>query len=109
MIEAALLAAVAMAFAPARAASPDTAPAAPPEGIVIDCDRPVLPSQKTIGELAEQHNFGQVYATRQRAMVEVQRACLREGVSAVLLVGPKKPTVTAQEPHQIAANRAPSR
>lgn len=105
MIEAALLAAVAMAFVPARAANPDPVPDPAPERIAIDCDDPVPPSQREVGELADQHNIGQVYATRQRVMAEVRRACQREGISAVLLVPKKQPSVSTRELRQIADNR----
>lgn len=105
MIETALLVAVAIAFAPARAADPDPVQESAPERIAIDCDRPVPPTQKEVGELADQHNAGQVYATRQRVMAEVRRACQREGIGGVLLVPKKQPSVSTRELRQIADNR----
>ena len=108
LLQAALLAALALASAPAVAAGADAA-LAPSEGIRVDCRRPALPRQQAIGELAGQHNLAQVYATRQRAMGEVRRACHREGVAAVLLVPRRQPAVSTQAPRQIAGIRRPAK
>jgi len=54
-------------------------------GIVIDCARPALPSQREVGDLLGQHNFSQVYATRNRLMAEARRACHRNGTTKVLV------------------------
>lgn len=53
--------------------------------IVIDCARPALPSQREVGDLLGQHNFSQVYATRNRLMAEARRACHRNGTTKVLV------------------------
>lgn len=71
-----------LGVAPADAAE---APVGAP-GIVIDCARPSLPSQRSVGEMTGQHNFGQVYATRTRLMAEVRRACERAGTTRVLVI-----------------------
>ena len=55
-------------------------------GFVIDCANPVLPSQREVGEMTGQSNFGQVYATRARLMSQARRACQREGATRVRLV-----------------------
>lgn len=61
------------------------APAGEP-GLVIDCAKPALPSQREVGELTGQDNFSQVYATRARLMAEAHRTCQREGITRVRLV-----------------------
>jgi hypothetical protein len=61
-------------------------PPPPAAEVLVDCSSRALPSQKAIGEMLGQHNFGQVYATRSRLMVEASRACQREGTSQVRLV-----------------------
>lgn len=53
---------------------------------VADCDRRVLPSQREVGEWTGQHNFSQVYASRQRLMAEIGRACRQDGIEQVLVV-----------------------
>lgn len=50
--------------------------------IVIDCDQLKLPTQREIGELLDQHNFSQVYASRAALMAEARRICLRGPVRA---------------------------
>jgi hypothetical protein len=61
------------------------APVAGP-AIVVDCAKPALPSQREVGEMTGQYNFGQVYATRARLMAEAHRACQRKGIAQVRLV-----------------------
>ena len=61
------------------------APATEP-GIVVDCVKPALPSQREVGEMTGQYNFSQIYATRARLMSEARRACQREGITRVRLV-----------------------
>lgn len=61
-------------------------PSTPTAEVLVDCSSRALPSQKAIGEMLGQHNFGQVYAARSRLMVEASRACQREGTSQVRLV-----------------------
>lgn len=53
---------------------------------VFDCQARALPSQREVGEWAGQHNFAQVYATRQKLMAEVARACNKHGIERVGLV-----------------------
>lgn len=53
--------------------------------LVVRCDQPVLVSQRAVGELAGQQNQGQVYATRERLMGEIRRACQRAGTTQVLV------------------------
>lgn len=53
---------------------------------IFDCSAPMLPTQREVGEWTGQQNFGQVYATRARLMVEVGRACQRPGATRVNLV-----------------------
>ena len=54
---------------------------------VFDCTAPrALPSQREVGEWTGQHNFAQVYETRQKLMAEVARACNRAGIEQVQLV-----------------------
>lgn len=53
---------------------------------VAACDRRSLPSQRDVGEWTGQHNFSQVYATRERLMAEIGRACQRGGIEAVQVV-----------------------
>jgi hypothetical protein len=68
------------------AALPTIAVAAPPEAVtvMIDCQRPQLPSQQAIARLTGVDNFGQAYAVRARLMVDSQRAC-QNNVGAVQL------------------------
>ena len=54
--------------------------------LLVDCNSRALPSQAAIGEMLGEHNFGMVYATRSRLMVEASRACHRQGTSHVRLV-----------------------
>lgn len=54
---------------------------------VFECAAPrALPSQRQVGEWAGQHNFAQVYETRQKLMAEVARACNKAGIERVNLV-----------------------
>lgn len=53
---------------------------------VFDCRVRTLPSQREVGEWAGQHNFAQVYDTREKLMAAVARACSREGIERVNLV-----------------------
>lgn len=53
---------------------------------VAGCAERDLPSQREVGEWTGQHNFSQVYATRERLMGEIGRACQRSGVEAVRVV-----------------------
>lgn len=72
--------------------------------VVIDCANPALPSQREVGEMTGQSNFGQVYATRARLMSEARRACQRDGISRVRLVM----AAPAQEPvRAVAQTKAP--
>lgn len=53
---------------------------------VFDCQVRALPSQRQVGEWTGQHNFSQVYATRQKLMAEVARACNKTGIERVNVV-----------------------
>jgi sugar/nucleoside kinase (ribokinase family) len=59
-------------------------------GIVIDCARPVLPSQEEVSSLTGIENFGQAYAARSRLMEQGLRACKR-GAKQVVIVSPSQP------------------
>lgn len=77
----------------AFAQEPSTLPAVTARAVlqVIDCENRVLPSQREVGEWTGQHNFSQVYATRQRLMGDVARACHKPGIGQVLLVQVRQP------------------
>lgn len=86
IVVATILAAIA---APAAAqTSTPTLPAVQAEAVlyVADCERRVLPSQREVGEWTGQHNFSQVYDTRQRLMAEIGRACQKVGIEQVRVV-----------------------
>lgn len=75
--------------APAIAGTPTpTLPPVQAEAVlyVADCAERALPSQRQVGEWTGQHNSSQVYATRQRLMAEIGRACQRNGVEQVRVV-----------------------
>ena len=55
-------------------------------GFVADCTSPRLPTQRQVGEWTGLHNFGQVYAARERLMAGIGRACQRRGVARVQVV-----------------------
>ena len=68
---------------------------------VVDCDRRTLPSQQDVGSWTGQSNFSQVYATRQRLMSEVGRACRHAGTGEVQLV--LAPAARADDAHLAVA------
>ena len=70
--------------------------------IVFDCAARTLPSQRLVGELTGQHNFSQVYDTRQRLMVEVGHACQADGIQQVQLVLSERPA-DGQQPSRLVA------
>lgn len=83
------LAAVLLVAAPVAAQDPmPSLPTVKAEAVrfVADCDRRILPSQRDVGEWTGQHNFSQVYYTRQRLMAEIGRACQRGRIEAVQVV-----------------------
>ena len=53
---------------------------------VVDCTFLRLPTQRQVGEWTGLHNFGQVYAARERLMAGIGRACQRRGVGRVQVV-----------------------
>jgi hypothetical protein len=53
---------------------------------VADCTSPRLPTQRQVGAWTGLHNFGQVYAARERLMAGIGRACQRRGVGRVQVV-----------------------
>ena len=53
---------------------------------VFDCEQRSLPSQRLVGAWTGQHNVSQVYATRQRLMGEIARACNRPGIEEVQVI-----------------------
>lgn len=65
---------------PARADSPSVA-----TELRMDCARPRLPPQYETGRWLEQANAGQAYASRERLMADVRRACQRPGIRTVVL------------------------
>ena len=85
------LAALALAAIAAPAAAQKSTPSLPPVTAqavlyVADCQQRALPTQRAVGEWTGQHNFSQVYATRQRLMSEIGRACQQTGVEQVRVV-----------------------
>jgi hypothetical protein len=86
---------------PARGQTPlEPAPAR----IVIDCTRPRLPAQHEVGALLDQHNLGQVYASRAALMAEARRAC-RRGPSTVRQVAFEPVPVRPSPEQRMADNR----
>lgn len=67
---------------------------------VADCRHRVLPTQREVGEWTGQHNLSQIYATRQRLMAEIGRACQRNDVLQVQLVSRRQ--AAAREPQLVA-------
>lgn len=94
-----LLLALLAALPLASAATPSQAPA-----LLVDCARPVLPSQRAVAEFAGMANFGQAYALRERLMQDVQRACKR-GAGQVRLV--REPGTAGTEPAVTVAAARP--
>ena len=86
-----ILAALVLAAIAAPVAAQKPTPSLPPvtaEAVlyVADCQQRALPTQREVGEWTGQHNFSQVYATRQRLMSEIGRACQQTGVEQVRVV-----------------------
>src|SRR4051794_9728413 len=67
---------------------------------VADCGHRALPSQRQVGEWTGQHNFSQVYATRQQLMAGIGRACRKDGIEQVQVLSVATPA--ARELHPIA-------
>jgi hypothetical protein len=85
--------------APVAAEQPTTSlPAVTAEAVlyVADCQDRALPTQRQVGEWTGQHNFSQVYATRQRLMAEIGRACQRAGAEQVHVVMQTRAAVMEQ-------------
>lgn len=61
----------------------------PPAELRMDCAQPRLPPQYETGRWLGQANAGQAYASRQRLMAEVQRACRKPGIRTVVLRLPR--------------------
>jgi hypothetical protein len=71
---------------------------------VFDCQQRSLPSQRLVGEWTGQHNFSQVYDTRERLMGDVARACNKPGVEHINLVFERQPAnATRVQPRWVAA------
>ena len=74
-------------------------------GFVVDCASPRLPAQREVGEWTGLHNFGQVYAARERLMADIGRACRRRGAGRVQVTvhppaqGEPGTGAVAQQPH----------
>ncbi len=66
---------------------------------VADCSSLRLPTQRQVGEWTGLHNFGQVYAARERLMAGIGRACQQRGVDRVQVVmqplSPSEPRIVA--------------
>jgi hypothetical protein len=75
-----------------------------PARIVIDCARPRLPAQHEVGALLDQHNLGQVYASRAALMAEARRAC-RRGPATVRQVAFEPVTVRPSPEQRVADHR----
>jgi len=56
-----------------------------PNSIVIDCANVGLPPLRQVGALLDQHNAGQIYASRSRLLAGARRDC-KKGVDRVVLV-----------------------
>jgi len=63
-----------------------TLPSVQVTGFVADCASPRLPTQRQVEAWTGLHNFGQVYAARERLMAGIGRACQRRGVVRVQVV-----------------------
>lgn len=74
--------------------------AADEPGIVFDCAEPALLDQRAVAAATDQHNFGQVYATRARWMAEARRACRRHHAARVQLV--REATPPPRDDRQLA-------
>jgi hypothetical protein len=84
-----LLAVVASSVA-AQSAAAQSAPDPMVPTITIDCQRPLLPSQKDIARLTGVDNLGQAYTVRTRLMIDTQRACQRNaGIVQLVLANPR--------------------
>ena len=88
-----------LAAEPARPAGATSAP------ILVDCDSRSRPSQREVGALLDQHNLGQVYASRARLMAEVARACQRQAMLQVYLVAQPVAHVDDPQPLPLARQR----
>ena len=100
-----LLAVPAAACAPAaRAGEMPSLPQVQAVRHVHDCTAPQrLPSQREVGEWTGQHNFAQVYDTRQKLMAEIARSCRQAGIGRVLIVSSAAPSPA--EPRRLAVVR----
>ena len=72
--------------------------------IVIDCEQLRLPTQREVGELLDQHNFAQVYASRAALMAEAHRLC-RRGPAQVRRVAFEAPRAPPPQERRIATDR----
>jgi hypothetical protein len=84
-------AAVVLAAVAAPVAAERPTPSLPPVTAqavlyVADCQHRALPNQREVGEWTGQHNLSQVYATRQRLMTQIGRACQQAGIEQVRVV-----------------------
>lgn len=94
--------------APAAAQDPvQSLPTVQAVQYVFDCDQRSLPSQHQVGEWTGQHNVSQVYATRQRLMGEVARACNRSGIEQVQIIGQAGATSSELQLVAVATRRTP--
>jgi hypothetical protein len=89
------------------AAAEAPAPQAQVMPYTVDCRAPRrLPSQHDVAEWAGQQNVAQVYATRQRLMADIGRACRNAGTESVRLTrdaqpaNPGRPVARADTPHR---------
>ena len=73
-----------------------------PDSIVIDCANVTLPTLRQVGELLDQHNAGQIYASRSRLMGEARRDCKGGAQRVVLVVEPvhyeRREQIAQQQP-----------
>lgn len=58
---------------------------------VAECNHRVMPSQREVGEWTGLHNFGQVYAARERLVSDISRVCRRPGIARVQIVRDEDP------------------
>lgn len=94
--------------APAAAQDPvQSMPTVQAVQYVFDCDQRRLPSQRQVGDWTGQHNVGQVYATRQRLMGEIARACNGSGIEQVQIIGQAGATSSELQLVAVATRRTP--
>lgn len=70
--------------------------------IVIDCAHVGLPTLRQVGELLDQHNAGQIHASRSRLLANARRDCKRGADRVVLVTDPARDARRARLAQQAA-------